>query len=471
MTFLEYLQENRYFFYNSFINKKDLCKIKKLEYEKIIKDYIEFIKNKKYQNLDFSNVFFYKTDIFKNLYFENNIVFENTIFKENIRFDDIYCNELIFKDCEFVNAGGIKTRNDINPLNINKLVFKPYKLNGDFVIDTGRYADSKTSLINTDRKGYISEIIFENHQVGNGRIFIVGLNISLKNGDFRNRILDNVIFQNCDLSNCYFLNSKIDKTEFRSIEFPEIKKYCFFKHIGTADEKQFEKNKNNSNETIFETQKSLQNLYEQLANNFEHHNKFLNKEFIYSSNYHQTYLLKKTNYSLYFVNSIHKYLNGFGQRFVRAFILFLGILLISSYYFSRKANIDFIATHNTPSLLLKLQDTNTSNFNIDDFSLTIWKYNKDNFKDFNNNANILYGYDNRYNFNSVKEQKIMKLTSEFKVGFCKSISNLFYPFTPESKNWFQNISIQGFISSFIETILLWISLLAFFRALWNRIKF
>ena len=85
---------------------------------------------------------------------------------------------------------------------------------------------------------------------------------------------------------------------------------------------------------------------------------------------------------------------------------------------------------------------------------------------------VFYGYDGRYNFNDYNKTKVLALKEkDFKVGFYKSISNIFYPFSVESKKWFQNVSELAVQWSFIETLLLWLTLIAMFKALWNRIKF
>ena len=72
------------------------------------------------------------------------------------------------------------------------MIFEPYRLDGDFIIDTGKYI--KDGFVETKFEGIIEKIKFSNQQIGNGRTFFVGLNNKLKEGDFRNRFLENLIF-------------------------------------------------------------------------------------------------------------------------------------------------------------------------------------------------------------------------------------------------------------------------------------
>ncbi len=144
--------------------------------------------------------------------------FTNATFIENVRFDNMKCNNLIFKDTNFLDGGGIKNRDENNALHIKYLEFRPYRLSSDFVIDIGNFANKNGIL--EPKSGTIETIKFENLKIGNSKIYFVGLNNKFKSANFRNMILDNVVFQNSDLSNCYFLNATINKTEFRNCKFP-----------------------------------------------------------------------------------------------------------------------------------------------------------------------------------------------------------------------------------------------------------
>jgi len=78
----------------------------------------------------------------------------------------------------------------------------------------------------------------------------------------------------------------------------------------------------------------------------------------------------------------------------------------------------------------------------------------------------------RYYFNNKTYQKILPLKNNVRTAFYKSLSNIFYPFGfVDSKKWFQNVSQSAYIVSFFETILIWIFMIGFLKAIWNRIKF
>jgi len=168
-----------------------------------------------------------------------NFKFDNAVFESYARFDNIKCNKITFKDTKFLSGGSIKSRekkdNKKDNLEIDTLVFRPLELGSDFMIDLGKYADENSIL--SHENGVIKNIQFNNHQIGDGRVFFVGLNDSLNNGDFRNRILDNVIFKNCDLRKCQFASSKVNETEFRNCTFPVIRNqlaaHPFYKRLYT----------------------------------------------------------------------------------------------------------------------------------------------------------------------------------------------------------------------------------------------
>jgi uncharacterized protein YjbI with pentapeptide repeats len=146
-----------------------------------------------------------------------NINFTNATFLKSFRMDNLKCATLTFQDTNFHKGGGLKNRDSNENLYIENLIFRPYQLDSDFVIDIGQYAN-KEGLIEI-KYGIIKKMRFENHKEGNARIYFIGLNNNLEEANFRNMVLDKVSFQNCDLSKCYFLNAKIDETEFRNCKF------------------------------------------------------------------------------------------------------------------------------------------------------------------------------------------------------------------------------------------------------------
>lgn len=167
-----------------------------------------------------------------NIEFEK-IIFQDVSFKEYVRFIDIQCDELEFSFVKFEKGGALKNRKGKFGLDIGKLVFRPFQVENDFVIDIGSYANDN-GFLETEKIGRIQCIEFENHKEGKGEVYFIGINQHTTKADFRNRVLDNVSFQNCDLSNCYFLNAKVDNAEFRNCVFPEIRNH---KSVNSLDSK------------------------------------------------------------------------------------------------------------------------------------------------------------------------------------------------------------------------------------------
>ncbi len=140
--------------------------------------------------------------------------FSDCIFTETyFRFDDIRCNELKLKDIFFLSGAGIKN------IAIDKLILRPVENNEVVVVEIEGYVNDEGRLVIREH-AFINKIEFENHVKGDGEIFFVGIKKET-DGDFTNRNLDKLIFQNCNLSNCRFLNSKVDKTKFEACKFPQ----------------------------------------------------------------------------------------------------------------------------------------------------------------------------------------------------------------------------------------------------------
>ena len=131
-------------------NKEEILK-------KLSNPYIEF-KEERFDE-DLTN---YLSNFFSNYCDKNKkIIFNNCVFKGNLRIDNIKCERLEFKNCKFLDGGGIKNRGKYNALYIKYFIFKPYELEGDFVIDLGAYVD-ENGLINNET-GCIERLEFENH--------------------------------------------------------------------------------------------------------------------------------------------------------------------------------------------------------------------------------------------------------------------------------------------------------------------
>jgi hypothetical protein len=455
-------------------------------FKTIINEYIAYCV-KETKKVDFSNSIFNIIFDVNNLDLkENDIDFTKTVFLKYFRMDNLKCNELIFKDTEFHNGGGIKNRVIDDNVNITSLEFRPFTLEKDFVIDIGNYANDKGLI--EQSSGTIENIRFENHKDGDGIIYFIGFNEKLKEANFRNMILDNVSFQNCDLRNCYFLNAKVNETEFRNCEFLENSDYYSFnkylnfilfsgiivliifilmslyignisenyywlcgmvipfilmspinKHYSVQDEiKGFSEKEgyNNINTSLVET-------YKMLRENFARNDYQRSGDFFYSQRLTQ---LKSSRLPDKITYIFHYIINGFGENFIKPLFTFiLLIFLFSGFYVQNK---DFIATDQTPTfLVIETNDINKS--------LPTYK-------------NQIYLDEN----NTLKQKRFIsnKLNNEFKVRLIYSASQFISPFVAKNKNWFKTVSGNASILNLIETILLYIFFGAFILAVKNRIK-
>ncbi|MDD2698972.1 MAG: pentapeptide repeat-containing protein [Arcobacteraceae bacterium] len=554
-------------------------------YNELIENYrLEAFSSK--SNLDFSNVVFLDCDFKDKNMSGLDIDFTNTTFIKNVRFDNLKCKKLILKDTLFLDGGGIKNRIEDKNLDIKNLEFRPYALHSDFVIDIGGYVNEK-GLLEFDKQGIIERLRFENHKIGDGKIFFIGLNADLKEANFKNMILDNVFFQNCDLKNCYFLNSKINITEFRNCYFPqndnkkfkddilgrknsvasifmvfmsfylldlmtqfiqinslienifaiiytllivsflpiflsslnsleqaisyyirqvldkidksankkqentviENHKKSFNVHYCIADEKDIyktleayatAKDKTNSTQkTLQQSLDSLSSSYSQLKDNFKDTDFQVSGDFFYAQRYTEILAHSKRSSNDLMMYNIHHFTNAFGESYMKPLVWLVLTLIFFAFPFT--PNKDYISTSATPLFLIK----NAYSIENNQESLSIlhkkdYANSTDNSSSFyksmiiedNNSTDskILYGYDNRYDYNP-QEQYILRLDTEYpRINLIHSFSNMIYPFTPEQKRWFQNISKEAVYYSLLESILLWYFTIAFVLALWHRIK-
>ncbi|MCT7909135.1 pentapeptide repeat-containing protein [Arcobacter lacus] len=537
-------------------------------FKTIINEYIDYCILEKLTKINFKDTIFLEYDFTNKNLEKFDIDFTNAVFKRNIRFDNLKCKELILRDTIFLDGGAIKNRGKDKNLQIKKLEFRPYSLESDFVIDLGSFSNEK-GLVELDNQGVIENIKFENHKVGNGNIFFIGLNEDIKKADFRNMILDKVFFQNCNLKNCYFLNSKIDKTEFRNCYFPQnenrilnnqiigkfesiaflmifplisvilfifieyvliddssinylfigmfflfvpiyfasinlwLEIFYFFVyklgifietrlanilslakslkvvniHYSIADEeliyKKLDEFYNIKDKDIFIKEKkklqisldSLSSSYNQLKDNFKDKDFQISGDFFYSQRYTELLSQHKKNFWDLLIFNIHHFTNGFGERYFRPLALF--ILTICLFIFPLNPNEDYISTSSTPLFLIKDFNEKDNSLNIYSSFRSILKINE--FEKELLKEDILYGYDQRFNYH-IKEQKVLDLKENNNIKLIHSFSNMIYPFTPEQKRWFQNISEKAVFLSLLESILLWYFAIAFVLALWHRIK-
>jgi uncharacterized protein YjbI with pentapeptide repeats len=471
-------------------------------FKEMITKYIEYCTQKK-KKINFSNSTF-------NIPFEINnlnvsgkkINFTKTVFLKYFRMDNLKCKDLILQDTEFHNGGGIKNRNAKNEYCENKvyiknLIFRPYKLETDFVIDIG-YNANEDGIIES-LTGTIKNIKFENHKNGKGIIYFIGLNDNLDKADFKNMMLDNVSFQNCNLSCCYFLNAKVDETEFRNCTFPEredelnsyLGKYLglgsitfilltviifflgnFFilisiimllviiliifdvlfisikkpKHIIVKDEDIKDNNKDISDKTW----EALSETYRMLKENFSRNNYQRAGDFFYSQRLSELeYSSRTSNNGLYLV---HYLINGFGETLMKPLMVFF--LLISFFAFNYTPNEDFIATDQTPQfLLVENKDINKS--------ISFYK-NQVYFQSKLNDNNTTKKMQRKYIPNILKDDLMVYVRY--------SASQFISPFVSKNRTWFKTVSERASILNLIETILLYIFFGAFILAVKNRIK-
>jgi len=162
---------------------------------------------------------FHKEEVFKDTQKCISVYFENTKFTQAVSFKDLTLETLSFKEVTFEKNVGIKD------VKIDNLILRPYEINGHIVVNVDGNAKDGIIVKNKkteDEKHYINKIEFEDpHITNNAKIYFIGT--EFQNGNFTNRNLENVIFQNCDFENTYFLNSFLDKTIFLNCKFPTIR--------------------------------------------------------------------------------------------------------------------------------------------------------------------------------------------------------------------------------------------------------
>jgi len=103
------------------------------------------------------------------------------------------------------------------------------KVEQALVFEAGKYA--KNGLLE-DEDGYINKIEkYTNHVDGKGKVFFVGMKFA-KEANFTNAMLEQVVFENCDLKKVRFLNAYVDTTEFKNCEFPQNTLRSNFDELG-----------------------------------------------------------------------------------------------------------------------------------------------------------------------------------------------------------------------------------------------
>ena len=533
-------------------------KINIYDYEKIKRIYTKRRTNIIDFKINFKKEIF---DEFELSSYRVHLYFKEVTFKEEVSFRKMILERLEFKDVTFKKNVAIKD------MGINTLILRPYEINANVVVNVDGYAEEDGTLVESKPEiHYINNIEFEDPHICKAKIFFIGT--KFENGDFRNRLLDNVVFQNCDFENTYFLNSFLDKTTFLNCEFPIVENYTkynflgentsnilfslglyiiglipFFElsfeknfdrfaiyniifviptiltiitfsyllflmletlffnlyriglfknkdkpliahHLGIADEQKIidyiksekELSQNNlefkKNKLII-YKRSLENInaiYNDLKINFRNiSNMQLSGDFHYSQKSNEI-IFAKRNFDI-FLLMFNYVINGFGERYIRSIIMVLSTLVFLMLI--QKPNEDYISTSSTPPFLLEVHLNNEYD---DTQSPLPIMYNLESFQKINisplnlyKNKKEFYAYDNRYDFN-FEEQYIPKLKNNYLVKFYYATSHITYPFTQESKKWFQNMSKNSYFVSIPATIFIWLSLIGMVTAIFNRIR-
>jgi|GEM_PF-1220612 len=261
----------------------------------------------------------------------------------------------------------------------------------------------------------------------------------------------------------------------------------FYYHISILDEKKFFEYKDqikNENKQYAILQ-NIREVYKELKINFEKNADYqLGGEFFYS----QRLLELSTNFKMLdgfhqVIMYIHHFVNGFGERPMRALVSFL-ICSFFIFPFLTKPNIDYISTHNTPEFLLKVYNSKTPILSFD-LNSTISEYNSSTEfdKDFLCIAKTTYKYnelksgndknvnafDNRFDYHFTR-QYIPILSDNYTTEIIFSLSHIITPFASEEKKWFLEKTNHASFFGFIETFFLWIFMGAFLLSIKNRIK-
>ncbi len=471
---------------------------------KTINEYIDTM-IKSGRKIDFSNTIFHVTiKIFDKNTETLDIDFTNALFYEYVDIRNIKCKELVFEDTKFLKGGALKNREGTNNLHIEHLVFRPFVVESDFVIDIGRYAN-KDGKIEVDVFGTIKNIEFENHKEGKGIVYFVGLNQYVEKADFRNRNLDLVSFQNCNLSKCYFLNAKVDKTEFRNCIFPKNKDNASFgiflifslnfilgavayysemklvlllhvvffvmfymalgesvsrTHFSIADELKTRQEKH-SLLSLIEIYKALQ---KNISFSFQEKGDFFYAQRIAQLKLAGDYGSKNRDKLIY---TIHYLVNGFGERYIFSFVMLLFIIIYFSFlYYPDK---DFQATPQTPRIFFcgSKKDSNQIVIanNVIHYRVYWTKEENGEYRKHTISVGKILNFDNNSTTISGEHEGC-----QLQASLAYSISRFISPFTKDSQVWFKTISSKAIILSTIETILLYLFFGAFLLALKNRIK-
>lgn len=257
------------------------------------------------------------------------------------------------------------------------------------------------------------------------------------------------------------------------------------RHIATGDD--YIAAQNISPEQNKINRETVREVYRQLKINYDNsgdHQKA--GEFYYSQRYWEMAGGSKNLFGYasaqLLLTEIHHWINGFGERWLRAFVWFW--MVVVAFAFLLKPNIDYISTPNTPSFLLKPQkiENGVEYFNKNIAQLKTEYEKKINELpwysqpfigkssiNFENNASIIV-LKTVENNGSISNKVCLPL-NEWSSRFVYSFDKLYTPlrFSPQS-SWFEATSTDINWLGILETILLWFFLGSFIAAVKNRIR-
>lgn len=228
----------------------------------------------------------------------------------------------------------------------------------------------------------------------------------------------------------------------------EVKLYHILKDnkgINSSDKKQ-----------ILESFTALSAQYIQLKNNFSKYDHQMAGNFFYTQRYFELLTSRnKDQMTERLMLSVHHFVNGFGERFIRPLLWFMLTIVIFSYMFyylgKEQNNSSIHATNMTPQFLL---DKKT------DF-VTYKKLNIKTIDKQDKNCSVKY---------TKKEFQERHLKENYSTALLYSFSRFVSPITSNAKAWFKTEDERIILLGLFETSLLLFFFGAFILALRNRIK-
>ncbi|MDD2830355.1 MAG: hypothetical protein PHW18_12340 [Sulfuricurvum sp.] len=479
-------------------------------------------------------------------------IFNNAIFNGYPKFDFLRCSKLYFGNTIFKKGALFRH------LEAKYVLYEPRLLDADVTFYHRKKADIEAGILRGDTLGKIEEFHYRHALEGNGSTFFIGVSFTkeahftdavLDNVQFSHLDVST-------LSKCYFANSMLEETKFYNCHFPYHKnawtifdkdgwdKQPFFifllsglllcvlflyapflaiagaavlnafvfmplmsliskisflnvnKHMAIADDIKLSNSQQSFNAE--DNYHVIREIYRQLRVNFEKHGDYQTAgEFYYSQRYTELLTFGSRFYPSFWqwnLLGIHHIVNGFGERWVRAFVWFFSTWIV--FAFLLQPNIDFTSSKSTPEYFLNAYHDNidknlTYNLNFDENSITsdlnrsmhFMLIAKTTFEDTGsfyickspqiieekNVTKKVFAFDNRFDYHYT-EQYIPMLREDPSIYFAYSFTKMISPFVSEEKNWFTTRSKDAHILGIFESILLWFFFGAFVLAVKNKIK-